>query len=142
MYCRHCGAEVGSEQKHCKRCGAKQFEERDADENITSASKELAIITKIFIWICLFLMFIAGTKMLSDDDYVGLVSVIVGFGFLIYGLFWFQNRQVSQAHKIKQDSGAKLDSEGEKLLAAREEQFSVTEEATRKLESAQLRRKQ
>jgi hypothetical protein len=142
MYCRHCGAEVGTDQRHCKRCGAKQFEGKDTDERLVSANNELAIITKIFIGICLFLMFLAGTKMLSDDNYVGLIYVILGFGFLIYGLFWMQNRQVSHQGKIKQDPEVKLNSEGEKLLASGGERFSVTEQSTRKFESARLGRKQ
>lgn len=142
MYCRHCGAEVGSEQRHCKRCGAKQIEANAANENPASVSNELAIITKAFIGICLFLMFITGTKMLSDDNYAGMIYTVLGFGLLIYGLFWFQSRHVSQAGKPKQDSGEQLNHENEKLLAASKQQFSVTEATTRKFESAQLHRKQ
>ncbi len=141
MYCRHCGAKVGSEQKHCKKCGAKQIVAGGIDENPASGNNELAIITKIFIGICFFLMFVAGSQMLANDNYVGLISVILGFGFLIYGLFWWQNRQVTHLQKSERDSVKELDFEDEKLLASGKEQFSVTEEATRKLESSKLRRK-
>lgn len=139
MYCRYCGAEVGSEQKHCKKCGAKQFVGRDADENLASGNNELATITKTFTAVCFILMLIAGLKTLADDDYVGLIFVILGFGSLIYGLFWWQNRQVTHFQKSKRDSGKKLDYTEEQLLASGDEQFSVTEATTRKLASAKLR---
>ncbi|MCP9494763.1 MAG: hypothetical protein MSG64_09935 [Pyrinomonadaceae bacterium MAG19_C2-C3] len=141
MYCRHCGAEVGSEQKHCKKCGAKQLVGRDTDENPASGNNELAIITKIFIAVCFVLMFVAGIQMLGNDNYLGLIAVILGFGSLIYGLFWWQSRQATRFQKSKPDSGRELGSEDEKLLLSGKEQFSVTEEATRKLESAKLRGK-
>ena len=142
MYCRFCGTEVGSEQKHCRKCGAKQPVDNTADGNLLSGADGLATITKMFILICLFLMFIAGLKMLGDDNYIGLVFVVLGFGSLIYGLYWWQNRRVIQFQKSERDSAEKLDSEDEKLLTSSDGQHSVIEDTTRQLKSAKLRRNQ
>lgn len=142
MYCRHCGSAVESEQRHCRKCGAKQPVNGGAGETFTSGDNGLAVITKIFIAISFFLMFIAGLKMVADDNYTGLIFVILGFGCLIYGLFWWQNRQVTQPEKSERDLSKQLAAAGEKLLASGNERFSVTEEATRKIESAKLHRNQ
>lgn len=140
MYCRYCGAEVESKQNHCRKCGVKQPVESGEDETSASGDNEHAIITKIFIAVCFFLMLIAGLKMMSDDNYTGLIFVILGFGSLIYGLFWWQNRRTTHFQKSETDLTKQLDSEDKKLLATGNEQFSVTEEATRKLESIRVHR--
>ena len=140
MYCRYCGAEVESKQNHCRKCGVKQPVESGENETFASAGVEHAIITKIFIAVCFVLMLIAGLKMMSDDNYAGLIFVVLGFGSLIYGLFWRQNRRTTNFQKSETHLSKQLDSEDEKLLAAVSEQFSMTEEATRKLQSIRVHR--
>ena len=137
MYCRNCGAEVGSEQRHCRKCGAKQPVDGDAGEASVTGDG-FAVITYIFIGICLFLMFIAGLKMMADDNYLGLIPVILGFACLIYGLYWSQHKRIDHHRKNELESDKQLHSEDVKLLAANDEQFSVTEATTRKLEAARL----
>ena len=140
MYCRNCGAEVGGEQRHCRKCGAKQPVDGDVSGASTSGDSAVVVTTSIFIGVCLFLMFIAGLKMMADDNYTGLIFVILGFGALLYGLLWWRSRQAVRARQSERDTGKHLDSEDGKLLASGDEQFSVTEETTRKLEPAELTR--
>lgn len=101
MYCRYCGAEVGSKQNHCRKCGVKQPVEGGENEIFASGDNEHTIITKIFIAVCFVLMLIAGLKMMSDDNYTGLIFVVLGFGFLIYRLIWWQNRRAAHFQKAK-----------------------------------------
>ena len=140
MYCRNCGAEVGSNQKHCRECGAIQFTDAVANEAFPSGSNEFTSITKIFTSICLLLTLVAGLKILADDNYVGLIFVILGFGCLIYGLFCWQNRKLIHYQKSESKTRKQIDSEDGKLLVSGNEQFNVTEETTRKLDPIELRR--
>ena len=140
MYCRYCGAEVESKQNHCRKCGVKQPVERGEEKTVASGDNEHAIITNIFISSCFLLMLIAALKMMSDDNYAGLIFVVLGFGSLIHGLFWWQNRRAVHYQKSETDLTEQLNSEDKKLLATGNEQFSVTEEATRKLESSRVSR--
>lgn len=150
MYCRYCGKEVGSEQRHCTKCGSKQPSMLVATESQPLKNNGLSIITKIFVAICLILMLTAGLQMLRDDNYLGLTVVILGFGIVIYGLLWWQNKQVARFQMSQPNSVKRLDfegekllaSEGEKLLASGDEPISVIEEITRKLETVKVPRKQ
>lgn len=145
MYCRNCAAEVGSEQRHCRKCGAKQPVGGDVSGTPASGGDAVAVttgvLTSLFVGLCLLLMFIFALKMMADDKYILSFLVVLGAGSLIYGSLWWQKKQAAHLRKSERDTGKQIDSEDEKLLASSDQQFSVTEETTRKLEPSKLRGK-